>query len=132
MEKRRIWVGLGIGLIIVSALVFGILFITRNTGKTEKVITAEEAQSSLTDMVARIGPTTAEPVKASVEYTSDEDVAAEELPELSDDSIKVPATTDTYAEVWSSPRRLAQAPTAGCARWQSSSTSLEPSWTASP
>ena len=46
MEKRRIWVGLGIGLIIVSALVFGILFITRNTGKTEKVITAEEAQSA--------------------------------------------------------------------------------------
>ena len=105
MEKRRIWVGLGIGLIIVSALVFGILFVTRNTGKTEKVITAEEAQSSLTDMVAQISPTTAEPIKASVEYTSDEDIAAEELPELSDDSIKVPATTDTYAEVWSSPEK---------------------------
>ena len=104
MEKRRIGIGLVVGLVVVFGLVFGILFLTRNTGKTEKVISEEEAQTSLQEMVAFIAPTTADPIKASVEYTSDEDAAVEELPDLTDD-IKVPATTSTYAEVWSSPEK---------------------------
>ena len=96
MEKKRILIGMTAGIVVIGALVFGALFLTRNPGKTERTISTEEAQASLDDMMGKINPSTAELVKSSVEY-SNKDVAAEELPELSDDDITVTAATDAYA-----------------------------------
>ena len=127
MEKKRILIGMTVGIVVIGALVFGVLFLTRNTGKTERTISAEEATASLDNMMGKINPSTAEPIKSSVEY-SNKDVAAEELPELSDDDITVRASTDAYAEVW----RPARARTAGCARWPRASTPRAPRWAASP
>ena len=107
MEKNRILIGMTVGIVVIGVLVFGVLFLTRNTGKTERTISAEEATASLDDMMGKINPSTAEPIKSSVEY-SNKDVAAEELPELSDDDITVRASTDAYAEVWASPEKAGQ------------------------
>ena len=107
MEKKRILIGMTVGIVVIGALVFGVLFLTRNTGKTERTISAEEATASLDNMMGKINPSTAEPIKSSVEY-SNKDVAAEELPELSDDDITVRASTDAYAEVWASPEKAGQ------------------------
>ncbi len=107
MEKKRIGVALFGGLVVVGALVFGLLFLMRNTGKTERAISTEEATASLGDLVRRIDPSTATPVKSSIEYSEDNN-EANELPELSKDSIVVPASTDAYAEVWASPEKAGQ------------------------
>ncbi len=107
MEKKRILIGMTVGIVVIGALVFGVLFLTRNTGKTERAISTEEATASLDNMMGKINPSTAEPIKSSVEY-SNKDVAAEELPELSDDDITVRASTDAYAEVWASPEKAGQ------------------------
>ena len=107
MGKKRIITGLVVGLIVISALVFGILFLTRNTGKTERTISTETAQANLAEMVSRIDPTTSTPTKSSIEYTED-DLDAEELPELDKNDVAVKATTDLYAEIWSSPEKAGQ------------------------
>ncbi len=104
MENKRVGCGLVVGLIMITAIVFGILFVTRNAGKTERTIDTETAQANLTEMVRRINPQTATPVKSSIEY-SEEDVEAEELPTLNKDEVAVRATTDTFAEIWSSPEK---------------------------
>ncbi len=104
MQKKRIVIALVVGMVMIGTIVFGLLFITRNTGKTEKVISSEEAQASLGDMVNQINPATAEPIKSSVEYTSKE-VEAEELPPLDNNEVTCKATTPLYAEIWSSPEK---------------------------
>ncbi len=107
MGKKRVIVGMVIGLVAISALVFGILFITRNAGKTERTISTETAQQRLADMMREIDPDVAEPKKSSVEYT-EKDTTAEELPDLDTNAVTVPATTDTFAEIWSSPEKAGQ------------------------
>ncbi len=107
MGNKRVVIGLVGGLVIISALVFGILFLTRNTGKTERTISTETAQQRMADMMREIDPDTANPVKSSVEYSSN-DVAAEELPKLDTNAVTVPATTDLNAEIWSSPEKAGQ------------------------
>ncbi len=107
MGKKRVVVGMVIGLVVISVLVFGILFATRNTGKTERTISTETAQQRLADMMREIDPDTAEPKKSSVEYT-EKDTTAEELPDLDTNAVTVPATTDTFAEIWSSPEKAGQ------------------------
>ena len=105
MGNKRIVIGLAVGIVVIGVLVFGFLGLTRNVGKTERAITTEDAQASLTNMVEKINPQTAPPVKASVEYTDEAQAAAEELPELSDDTITVEPTTTSYAEIWASPEK---------------------------
>ena len=107
MGNKRVVIGLVGGLVIISALVFGILFLTRNTGKTERTISTETAQQRMADMMREISPDTAKPIKSSVEYSTN-DVAAEELPKLDTNAITAPATTDLHAEIWSSPEKAGQ------------------------
>ena len=107
MGKKRVVVGLVGGLVIISALVFGILFFMRNTGKTERTISTETASQRMADMMREIAPSTANPIKSSVEYT-EADTTAEELPELDNNKVTVPATTDIFAEIWSSPEKAGE------------------------
>ncbi len=107
MGNKRVVVGLVGGLVVISGLVFAILFMTRNTGKTERTISTETAQQRMEELMREIDPGTAEPIKSSVEYTEN-DTKAEELPTLDDKDITVKATTDLYAEVWSSPEKAGQ------------------------
>ena len=93
------------GLVVVGALVFGILFMTRNFGKSDKTISRENATESLARMVERIEPTTATPKKSSIEFSEAEDTTAEELPELDTNKITTKATTSTFAEIWCSPEK---------------------------
>ena len=104
MGKKRVVIGLVGGLVVISALVFGILMLTRNTGKTERTISTETANERMAQMMAEIDPDTATPVKSSVEYT-ESDVTAEELPKLENNKVTAQATTDTFAEIWSSPEK---------------------------
>ena len=107
MGKKRVIVGLVIGLVVISGLVFGILSLTRNVGKTDRAISTETAQQRMEQMMREIDPQTAEPIKSSVEYTQKE-VTAEELPALDTNEVTVPATTDSFAEIWASPEKAGQ------------------------
>ena len=107
MGKKRIVIGLVGGLVVISALVFGILFLTRNTGKTERTISTETAEQRMAEMMREIDPGYAKPVKSSVEYT-EKDTTAEELPELDTNAITVPATTEAFAAIWASPEKAGQ------------------------
>ncbi len=104
MGKKRVIVGLVVGLVVISGLVFGILSLTRNVGKTERTISTETAQQRLDDMLREIDPQTAQPIKSSVEYSQME-TTAEELPELNTNEVTVKATTDAFAEIWASPEK---------------------------
>ena len=107
MGKKRVIVGLVVGLVVISGLVFGILSLTRNVGKTDRAISTETAQQRMEQMLREIEPQTAEPIKSSVEYTQKE-VTAEELPALDTNEVTVPSTTDSFAEIWSSPEKAGQ------------------------
>lgn len=95
--------------IVGIALAAGILFagfrLTQNLGKSEKVIDAETATKSLERMVDKIGPQTLDPVKSPIEY-SDNETAADELPEIDTCKVVVDETTPVYAEIWSSGEKV--------------------------
>ncbi|MEE0027839.1 MAG: hypothetical protein U0J70_09620, partial [Atopobiaceae bacterium] len=107
MAKKRVVIGLVVGLIIITGIVFGVLSITRDVGKTKRTVDTETATQQLADMMREIEPDTAEPVQSSVEYT-EKDTTAEELPDLDTNAVVTEATTDTYAEIWSSPEKAGQ------------------------
>ncbi|MDO4796896.1 MAG: VWA domain-containing protein [Coriobacteriales bacterium] len=107
MGKKRVIIGMCVGMVVIGALVFGILFLTRNTGKNERTISTETATQRMESMMREIDPSTAEPVKSSVEY-SEKDTTAEELPALDTNKVTAKATTDTYAEIWSSPEKAGE------------------------
>ncbi|MDO4538201.1 MAG: vWA domain-containing protein [Coriobacteriales bacterium] len=107
MGKKRVIIGMAVGLVVISALVFGILILTRNVGKTERTVDAENAKTQLADMVRRIDPSTATPKKSSVEY-SEKDTTAEELPALDTNAVTCEETTASFAEIWSSPEKAGQ------------------------
>ncbi len=104
MGKKRVIIGMGVGLVVIGALVFGILFLTRNAGKNERTISTETATQRMASMMREIDPATADPVKSSVEYT-EKDTTAEELPDLNTNKVTAEATTETFAEIWSSPEK---------------------------
>lgn len=103
MNKKSIGI-LAAVIIIVCAAVFGGIYITRNLGKSEKVISEESAVKRLDKMVETINPKTGTPVKSPVEYDSFED-EANELPDIDTCPIGVEATTQLYAEIFSSPEK---------------------------
>ena len=49
--------------ILVCAAVFGGIYVTRNIGKSEKVISKESAEKRLTRMVDKINPSNGTPIK---------------------------------------------------------------------
>lgn len=94
-----------VGILVVSAAVFGAFILARNVFVPSNVRTVEDATTSLSRMVNRIDPTTASPTKSSIEYSEQQDTTADELPELDSNKVTAAATTDTYAEIWCSPEK---------------------------
>lgn len=91
-------------IIIVCAAVFGGIYATRNMGKSEKAISEESAENRLEKMVKKINPRTGTPVKSPIEYDSAED-EADELPDIDTCPVEVEASTELYAEIYSSPEK---------------------------
>lgn len=104
MKNKKVVGILAIVIVLVCAAVFGGIYVTRNIGKSEKVISEESAVKRLSKMVDRINPGTADPVKSPIEYDSSEDEAAE-LPDIDTCEIGTVATTELYAEIYSSPEK---------------------------
>lgn len=90
--------------VVVAIAVFGGIYLTRNWGKTEKVISKEQAEKNLDKMVKKIAPNKGTPKKSSVEYV-DDDTTADELPDIENNKIGVKATTSLYAEIYCSPEK---------------------------
>lgn len=90
--------------ILVCAAVFGGIYVTRNIGKSEKVISKESAEKRLTRMVDKINPSNGTPIKSPIEYDSAEDEASE-LPDIDTCLVQVKADTSLYAEIYSSPEK---------------------------
>lgn len=102
MSRGKSKVGVVIlAVIVLCVVVFGGLNLTRNFGKTESEITAEKSERTLDDLYNKVSPTTASPVKSSVDV-SDNTSDADELPDISTHEYVVSPTTSTYAEIWSS------------------------------
>ena len=103
MNKKTIGI-LAAVIILVCAAVFGGIYFTRNIGKSDKVISGENAEKQLSKMVDRIDPLTGTPVKSPIEYDSAEDEASE-LPDIDTCTVGVEAATGLYAEIFSSPEK---------------------------
>ncbi len=103
MNKKAIGILAGV-VILVCAAVFGGIYVTRNIGKSEKVISEESAEKRLARMVDKIHPETGTPVKSPIEYDSAED-EADELPDIDTCAVGVEAQTSLYAEIFSSPEK---------------------------
>lgn len=103
MNKHKIGI-LVVAVVIVCVAVFGGIYLTRNIGKSEKSISEESAKSRLSKMVKTISPGTAKTIKSPIEYDEAEDAAAE-LPDIDTCEVNVKATTDLYAEIYSSPEK---------------------------
>lgn len=103
MNKKTLGI-LACVIIIVCAAVFGGIYATRNIGKSDKVISGENAEKRLAKMVDKIDPRTGTPVKSPIEYDSVEDEASE-LPDIDTCTVGVEASTSLYAEIYSSPEK---------------------------
>ncbi len=98
MKKKGVLIVI---IVLVVALVFGGLYLTRNLGKNQKTVSAEDAMRRLTKYVDNIDPIEGEPVRGVVQ-AGDDDTTFQELPELTDGSIAVEEDTALYAEIFSS------------------------------
>lgn len=102
-SKTRIGV-LATIFIVVCVCVFGGIFLTRNIGKSEKVVSQESAENKLDKMFKKVNPGVGNPVKSPVESMPSE-VVAEELPDIDTCDVTVTPTTEFYAEIYSSPEK---------------------------
>ena len=102
-KKNTVIIIIGI-LIVVFAVTFAGIYLTRNLGKSERTISEESAKSRLAKMVKEINPSTSDPVKSAVEY-SNEDNLASELPDIDTCEVMTKSTTSLYAEIYSSPEK---------------------------
>lgn len=97
-------------LVIVVVLVFGIIFgimaLTQNLGKSQEVITQEDASERLTRLYNGITVETKDPVKSSVDLTETD--TSDELPSIDKYPLSVKNSTDTYIEIFSSPEKAGE------------------------
>ena len=98
MKKKGL---LAVIILVVVALIFGGLYVTRNLGKSTKSVGSEDAMRRLNKYVDKIEPGTGTPTKSTVEY-AEGDTTLQELPELSDSGIAVRENTQLYAEIFAS------------------------------
>ncbi len=89
---------------VMAIVVFGGIFLTRNVGKSDKVVNKESVLSKLDRYYEKVDPATGVPHKSSVEFNGN-DVEASELPDINTCEVNAQATTSTYAEIWSSPEK---------------------------
>ena len=90
--------------LLLCAVVFGGIYVTRNFGKTQKTVTRENAETNLSKLVKSIGPQTVTHAKSAVDFAADED-AGEELPDISTCAVNAKASTAVYAEIFCSPEK---------------------------
>lgn len=90
--------------IAMAVLVFGGIYLTRNVGKSEKVVNTQTIVSKLDKFYNKVDPQEGSPRKSVVEFTGDE-VEATELPDIDTCAVNAKATTSTYVEIWSSPEK---------------------------
>ena len=90
--------------VVLCVLVGTGIYLTRNIGKSQKVISQESADKKLEKMVKHIRPEEGSPRKSPVEYNTDENVA-DELPDIDSCEVTVKADTDFYAEIFCSPEK---------------------------
>lgn len=95
------------GIALAVGIIFAGIRLTQNLGKSDKVIDAETATKTLEKIVGSIGAETMDPVKSPIEY-SDNETAADELPEIDTCKVVVDETTPTYAEIWSSGEKVGE------------------------
>ena len=116
-NNKNLVLGIGVGLVVVSALVFGFLALSRGVFDAffadddihvTSTMSTDEAASKLAKMISHIRPFTSNPVRSAIEATSAEETTAEELPELETNKVTAEATTPTYAEIWCSPEKAGQ------------------------
>lgn len=100
-SNRSNVVKLGVIGVIVCALIFGGISLTRNIGTSQKTVDKESAMNTLEKYVKKIAPTQGTPVKGVISY-DETDTTFQELPDLAANSIAVKATTSTYAEIFAS------------------------------
>lgn len=91
-------------LVVMCLVVFGGIFLTRNVGKSEKVVNTEAVTDKLEKYYLKVAPSNGTPKKSSVEYNGSE-VEASELPDINTCAVNAKATTSTYVEIWSSPEK---------------------------
>ena len=104
-RNNKAIIGVVLGLVVVSVVVFGAFILARNVFVPKNVRTVEDATSTLNKLVSRIDPDTATPVKSSIEYSDQDDTTADELPDLENNKVTAQATTKLYAEIWCSPEK---------------------------
>ena len=95
--KKNVIILVGI-FVVVIAVVFGGIMLTKNFGKDTAVVETEDATKNVQKQLSKINVTTSEPVKAPIEL--DEDNDAEELPDIDTCQLTVPSTTSLYAEIF--------------------------------
>jgi Ca-activated chloride channel family protein len=100
----------GIILVLVILLVFGIVFgimsLTKDLGKTQEVITQEDADQKLAKLYSNITVETKKPIKSSVDLTETD--LKDELPSIEKYPLSVKNTTETYIEIFSSPEKAGE------------------------
>lgn len=104
MKKKNTIIIVAVILVAVFAVTFAGIYMTRNLGKSKRVISEESAKGRLEKMVKEISPDIAQPVKSPIEYDLEED-AASELPEIDTCEVTAESTTPLYAEIYSSPEK---------------------------
>lgn len=87
--------------IVLAVAIFGGIYLTRNIGRKQSVVSSEKAEAKLIKYAEKVGAYNGTPVRGTIEF-SDEDTTFQELPELTNDSIVVMENTDLYAEIFSS------------------------------
>jgi len=91
-------------LIIIAASVFALVYfgisLTSNLGKSQKEISAEDADKRLDRLYKDISVTSAAPVKGQINL--DPQAVGDSLPDISKFPVSVESTTESFAEIFSS------------------------------
>lgn len=93
-------------IILVFGIILGIMALTKNLGKSQEVITQEDAATKLQNIYKDITIETKAPVKSNVDLTETD--AKEELPSIDKYPLSVKNSTNTYIEIFSSPEKAGE------------------------
>lgn len=101
-EKYTKYVIAGVAFVVLLIVVFGGIALSRKgSDKSDRVVNREDAVTQLEKVYKKVDPIQGTPTKGIITYSED-DTTFQELPELTDDSIVVKATTAVYAEIFAS------------------------------
>jgi len=85
-----------VGVVVFILAILGIT-LTKNIGKSSKVVNTEEATATIQKYAKKVGATEADVIKSAVELA---DTSVDELPEIDKNEITVRPTTNLYAEIF--------------------------------